>query len=73
MLFCSFTPKICDLAPNPPTPKAVLSAMAQVLREERTARRKSDDQLRATIATLQERIEQLERRQPASRPRAVGE
>ena len=56
-----------------PDPRAVLQAAAQIVREERTARRKSDDQLRATIAKLETRVTELEQRR-ASRPlHAVGE
>jgi cell division protein FtsB len=52
--------------------KAILGAVATVLREERAARDQAVDELRATIAALQARIETLER-EPARRLRAVGE
>ena len=59
--------------------KSILSAVGQVIREDRAARgaaiadqERINVELREQIMALQNRIETLERRTP-SRPRAVGE
>jgi cell division protein FtsB len=53
--------------------KAIMGAVATIVKEDRAKQAAINDELRATITTLEARIEAIEQRGPSRSLRAVNE